>query len=53
MDNMAEDFNWSMDDFWEDEPLTPEEEEAARRSLDQQARDAMIGEMYNSSYCFD
>ena len=49
MEDMAQDFGWSMDDFWEEEELTPEELEAERRSLAQQARDEMIGEMYNAS----
>jgi hypothetical protein len=53
MEDMAQDFGWSMDDFWEEEELTPEELEAERRSLAQQARDEMIGEMYNARFCFD
>jgi len=53
MEDMAMDFGWSMDDFWEQVPLTPEEEEADRRSLEQAARDDMIGEMYAARYSFD
>lgn len=53
MEDMAEDFGWSLDDFWEEEPLTPEEEAAERRSLEQQAREEMLGEMYNARFCFD
>jgi hypothetical protein len=53
MEDMAMDFGWSMEDFWEQEPLTPEEEEADRRSLEQAARDDMVGEMYAARYSFD
>jgi hypothetical protein len=53
MEDMAQDLGWSLDDFWDEEPLTPEELEAERRSLAQQARDEMIGEMYNARFCFD
>ena len=52
MEDMAADYGWSMDDFFE-EALTPEEEEAERRSQRQMAEDAFIGEMYNAKYCFD
>ena len=53
MEDMAEDFGWSLDDFWEEEPLTPEEEAAQRRSDERQAREEMIGEMYASQFAFD
>lgn len=53
MEDMAADFGWSLDDFWEEEPLTPEEEAAQRRSDERQAREEMIGEMYASQFAFD
>jgi len=55
MEDMAADFGWDL--FDEEEgfstPLTSEEVEAERRSQEQEARDSMIGEMYNAQYCFD
>jgi hypothetical protein len=53
MENMAEDYGWSMDDFWEEEPLTPEEQLASDRAQAQVAYEEMIGEMYASRYAFD
>ena len=50
---MAMDFGWSLDDFWEEEPLTQEELDAERRSMEQAAREDMIGEMYASQFAFD
>ena len=50
---MAQDFGWSMDDFWEEEALTPEEEAAEERSQRQMMHDEMIGEIYNSRFAFD
>lgn len=55
MEDMAADFGWDL--FDEEEgfyvPLTSEEVEAERRSQEQEARDAFIGEMYNARFCFD
>jgi hypothetical protein len=55
MEDMAADFGWDL--FDEEEgfnvPLTSEEVEAERRSMEQEARDSMIGEMYNARYSFD
>ena len=55
MDDMAEDFGWSLDDFWDDEEevLTPEEAAAQRRAEARLAREEEIGEMYASRYAFD
>ena len=53
MEDMAMDFGWSLDDFWEEEPLTQEELDAERRSMEQAAREDMIGEMYASQFAFD
>ena len=50
MEDMAVDFGWSLDDFWEEEPLTQEELDAERRSQEQEARDSMIGEMYAAQW---
>ena len=54
MEDMAQDFGWSLDDdFWEDEVLSPEEQAksdlAQARLMEEQA----IGEMYASRYAFD
>lgn len=55
MEDMAADFGWTL--FDEEEgfyvPLTSEEVEAERRSMEQEARDSMIGEMYASQWAFD
>jgi len=53
MEDMAQDFGWSLDDFWEEEPLTPEEAAAEERSQRQMIHDEAIGEMYASRYAFD
>ncbi len=54
MEDMAQDFGWSMDDFfWDEEPLTPEEQAIADRAQDEALRMEMIGEMYASRYAFD
>lgn len=53
MEDMAMDFNWSLEDDWEVEPLTPEEEAAERRSMERQAREESIGELYASQFAFD
>jgi len=52
MEDMAADYGWSMDDFFEEAP-TPEELEAEERSQRQMIRDEEIGEMYNSQFAFD
>lgn len=51
--SMEDYYGWSLDDDWEEEPLTPEQQEAERRSFAQQARDEWLGEMYNARFCFD
>lgn len=53
MEDMAQDYGWSMDDFWEEEPLTPEEQEASDRAQWQVACEEAIGEMYAARYAFD
>lgn len=50
---MEEEFGWSLDDFWEEEPLTPEEDEARRRAEARLAREEEIGELHASRYAFD
>ena len=55
MEDMAQDFGWSLyeDDFWEEE--TPSPEDQARSDL-AQARlleEEAIGELYASRYAFD
>lgn len=50
---MEEELNWSLDDFWEEEPLTPEEAEASRRAEARVAHEEALGEIYNAQYCFD
>jgi hypothetical protein len=53
MEDMAQDFGWSMDeDDWSVE-VTDEELEQERRSQNQMIRDEMIGEMYNARFSFD
>jgi hypothetical protein len=53
MEDMAQDFGWSMDDFWEEEPLTPEEQLASDRAQARIAHEEMIGEIYASQWAFD
>lgn len=53
MEDMAEDFGWDLDDFWEEEILTPEEQLASDRAQAQIAHEEMLGEMYASQYAFD
>lgn len=53
MEDMAQDFGWSLDDFWDDEPLTPEELEAEARAEAAHAREAAVGELYASQFGFD
>lgn len=53
MEDMAVDFGWSLDDFFEEEALTPEEEAAQRRAEARLIREQEIGEMYASRYAFD
>ncbi len=50
---MDEYYEISNDFFFDEEPMTPEEEAAERRSQEQEARDSMMGEMYNAQYSFD
>jgi hypothetical protein len=52
MEDMAQDYGWSMDDFSE-EALTPEELAAEERSQRQMIRDEEIGEMYANQFAFD
>ena len=51
--SMEQEYGWSLDDFWEEEPLTPEQEAAERRQLEADARAEMMWEMMNAQYCFD
>ena len=52
MEDMAQDYGWSMDDFSE-EALTPEELAAEERSQLQMIRDEEIGEMYANQFAVD
>lgn len=51
--DMAEDLGWSLDDFWEEEILSPEEQAESDRAQERLAREEAIGEMYASLYAFD
>ena len=51
--SMEDFYGWSMDDFFEEEPLTPEQQACEDRSFERQAREEEIGEMYASRYAFD
>jgi hypothetical protein len=53
MEDMAADFGWDLDDFWEEEILTPEEQAASDRAQERLAHEEAIGEMYASRYAFD
>ena len=53
MDDMAADYGWELDDFFEEEALTPEELAEERRQEARQARENEIGEMYASQFAFD
>ena len=55
MEDMAQDFGWSLDDdlLWEPEAPTAEELAAEERSQRQMIIDSEIGEMYASRYAFD
>ena len=54
MEDMAQDFGWSMDDFFEEEEvLTPEEQAAHARAQARLAHEEAIGEMYASQWAFD
>jgi hypothetical protein len=48
----GDDFGYSDDD-WDDEPLTAEEQAAQDRADRQQAREEIIGEIYNARFSFD
>lgn len=51
--SMEDDYGWELDDFFEEEALTPEEEARERRSQEQMSREEMVGEMYASQWAFD
>ena len=53
MEDMAQDFGWSLDDFWEEEPLTPEEQLASDRAQARVCEEEALGELYASRYAFD
>lgn len=53
MEDMAEDYGWSLDDIWEEEILTPEEQAASDRAQARLAHEESIGEMYASQFAFD
>jgi hypothetical protein len=51
--SMEDFYGWSLEDDWEEEPLTPEEQLASDRAQAQVAQEEAIGEMYASRYAFD
>lgn len=53
MEDMAEDFGWSLDDFWEDELLTPEEQAAQDRAWFRQQELEAYAELLESPYAHD
>lgn len=54
MEDMAQDFGWSLDDdFWEEEILTPEEQAASDLAQARLRQEEAIGELYASRYAFD
>ena len=54
MEDMAADYGWELDDFFEEEEvLTPEEQAAQARAEARLAHEEAIGEMYASQYAFD
>jgi hypothetical protein len=52
MEDMAEDFGWSMDDFWEEE-ISPEEQVAQDRAYYRQQEQEAYAEFLQSPYSFD
>jgi len=54
MEDMAQDFGWELDDFFEEaEVLTPEEQAAQARAEARLAHEEAIGEMYAAQFAFD
>jgi hypothetical protein len=54
MEDMAADYGWELDDFFEEEEvLTPEEQAAQARAEARLAHEEALGEMYASQYAFD
>lgn len=54
MEDMAEDYGWSLDDFWEEEEvLTPEEKAARARAEYRLIQEEAMGELYASQWAFD
>lgn len=53
MEDMAQDFGWSLDDFWEEEILSPEEQAASDRAQARLIEEEAIGELYASQWAFD
>lgn len=53
MEDMSQDFGWDLEDDWEDEILTPEEQVASDRAQALLAYEQAMGEMYASQYAFD
>lgn len=51
--SMEEDYGWSLDDFWEEEILTPEEQAASDRAQARLRQEEAIGELYASQFAFD
>ena len=52
MDDMAQDFGWSMDDFWEEE-LSPEEQAEADEAYYHQQELEAYAEFLDAPNCFD
>lgn len=52
MEDMAQDFGWSLDDFWEEEH-TPEQEAAEYRAFIKQQEQEAYAEFLDAPNCFD
>jgi hypothetical protein len=55
MDDMAEDFGWTLDedDFFEEEILSPEEQAESELAQARIRAEEAMGELYASRYAFD
>ena len=52
MEDMAQDFGWSLDDFWEEE-LSPEEQVEADKAFYRQQELEAYAEFLDAPFCFD
>ena len=51
--SMEQTYGWSLDDFWDEEPLTPEEQAEADKAYYEQQKQESYAEFLMSPYCFD